>query len=157
VWAIKVMAAIAVLGATLLAPPATLADAHEDYVLNCQGCHGADGGGASDAVPSFRGSLGRFLRVPGGREYLVRVPGTSQSALDDARIASLLNWMLHAFSADDLPRDFTPYDEAEIARVRRPPLIDVTGVRRRLVDQIRALGACASSDYTSDTLARGAR
>ena len=51
-----------------------------DYLLQCRGCHGPDGAGAPGAAPSFRGQVGRFLAVPGGREYLIRVPGTAQSA-----------------------------------------------------------------------------
>jgi len=117
-------------------PVASVADPKTDYVLNCQGCHGPDGSGAIGAVPSFRGSLAKFLRVPGGREYLVHVPGTSQSELSDARTAVLLNWMLHEFSSDELRSDFVPYDEAEVSRIRRPPLTDVITVRRRLIEQI---------------------
>ena len=76
-----------------------VADPRVDYMLNCRGCHGPDGAGAPGAAPSFRGQLAKFLWVPGGREYLVRVPGTAQSELDDARTAALLNWLLHEFSA----------------------------------------------------------
>ncbi len=123
----------------LLTPQPSAADPRTDYVLNCQGCHGPDGSGAIGAVPSFRGSLAKFVRVPGGREYLVHVPGTSQSELSDARTAVLLNWMLHEFSPDEIPPDFVPYNEAEVARVRRPPLTDVITVRRRLIEQIQAL------------------
>ena len=56
-----------------------------DYMLHCRGCHGPDGAGLPGAAPYFRGQLARFLSVPGGREYLVRVPGTAQSELSDAR------------------------------------------------------------------------
>jgi mono/diheme cytochrome c family protein len=112
---------------------AAAADPHSDYMLHCQGCHGPDGGGARGAVPSFRGGVARFLAVPGGREYLVRVPGTSQSELSDARVAALLNWLLREFSAAEMPADFVPYEEAEVSRLRRPPLTDVDGERRRLL------------------------
>jgi mono/diheme cytochrome c family protein len=98
-----------------------------DYMLQCQGCHGAAGRGAPGTVPSLAG-VGRFLAVPGGREYLVRVPGSSQSALDDAELAEVLNWMIREFD----PRDFAPYTAEEVARVRRPPLDDVEAVRREL-------------------------
>ena len=104
-----------------------------DYMLQCQGCHGAEGRGASGTVPSFAG-VGRFLAVPGGREYLVRVPGSSQSALDDAQLAEVLNWMIRRFD----PRDFAPYTAEEVARVRRPPLDDVEAVRRELERRLAA-------------------
>ncbi len=46
-----------------------------EYALNCQGCHRADGAGTPGSVPSLADSVARFLTVPGGREYLVQVPG----------------------------------------------------------------------------------
>ena len=117
---------------------AAVAEPRTDYILNCQGCHGPDGSGAPGAVPSFRGNVGKFLSVAGGREYLMRVPGTSQSELSDARVAALLNWLVHEFSPDQVPADFTAYTEEEVTRLRRPPLTDVTGTRQRLVQEIQA-------------------
>jgi mono/diheme cytochrome c family protein len=102
-----------------------------DYMLQCQGCHGAEGRGAPGTVPSLAG-VGRFLAVPGGREFLVRVPGSSQSALDDGELAEVLNWMIRRFD----PRDFAPYTAEEVARVRRPPLDDVEAVRGELLQRL---------------------
>ena len=50
--------------------------------------------------------------VPGGREYLMRVPGTSQSELDDAQTAALLNWMV---------REFSPAERGRRTSRRSPP------------------------------------
>jgi mono/diheme cytochrome c family protein len=122
----------AALASTAAAEPRT------DYILHCQGCHGPDGGGAPGAVPSFFG-VGKFLLVDGGREYLVRVPGASQSELSDARVAEVLNWIVRELGGKQVPSGFRPYTEEEVARIRRPPLTDVAGVRRRLVQQIEAL------------------
>jgi mono/diheme cytochrome c family protein len=121
-----------------IAPVPAAADPKVDYMLHCQGCHGPDGAGAPGAAPSFRGQVARFLTVPGGREYLIRVPGTAQSELDDARTAALLNWLLNEFSAKEIPADFVPYDAAEVTRHRRSALIDVGAARRELM---RALDA----------------
>lgn len=126
-----------VLFLVLCAAPA-IADPPTDYMLHCRGCHGPDGGGAPGAAPSFRGQVAKFLWVPGGREYLIRVPGTAQSELSDARTAALLNWILHEFSGGELPADFVPYSEEEVARHRRPPLTDVVAARRDLIGAIRA-------------------
>ena len=52
----------------LAAARANAADPRVDYMLQCQGCHRADGSGSPGAVPDLRGSLARFLTVPGGRE-----------------------------------------------------------------------------------------
>lgn len=113
-----------------------------DYMLECRGCHGPDGAGAPGAAPSFRGQVGRFLSVPGGREYLIRVPGTAQSELDDAHTAALLNWLVYEFSRNEVPADFVPYSAEEVGRWRRAPLIDVFATRREL---IRAIEAAATS------------
>jgi len=131
--AVALLAAPAVgllLASTASAGPST------DYILNCRGCHRPDGSGVAGGAPSFRGQLAKFLWVPGGREYLVRVPGTAQSELSDARVAALLNWMLRDFSAETLPRDFVPFTEQEVTRDRRLPLSDVEAVRRQLVGEI---------------------
>jgi hypothetical protein len=107
-----------------------------NYTLHCQGCHLEDGRGTPGSVPALARSVGRFVGVPGGREYIVRIPGVASSPLDDAATAELLNWMLRRFSADELPRDFHPYTAAEVARSRGSPLTDVEGVRRALLRAI---------------------
>jgi len=125
----------AAVGLTLTLAISTLAEARSprvEYLLNCGGCHRADGAGTPGKVPALKGQMGSFLRVPGGRNYLVQVPGTAQSSLDDDGVAAVLNWMLKEFSAKELPADFTPYTGMEISRIRRP-LINAGEVRRRLV------------------------
>ncbi len=121
----------------MLATARAGAEPAADYALHCRGCHGPDGASAAGGAPSFRGEVGKFLRVPGGREYLVRVPGTAQSELDDARTAALLNWLVRAFSPAEVPADFVPFTGAEVARYRHAPLTDVDAVRRELVRQFR--------------------
>jgi hypothetical protein len=128
---------IAVLASVLFASPA-VADPQLDYMLHCRGCHGPDGGGAPGAAPSFRGQVAKFLWVPGGREYLIHVPGTAQSELSDAHTAVLLNWILHEFSPNELPANFVPYSEEEVTRYRRPPLTEVYVVRSELMRAIQA-------------------
>jgi hypothetical protein len=134
---LRCYAAGCVLFVVLFAAPAS-ADPQVDYMLNCRGCHGPDGAGAPGAAPSFRGQVAKFLWVPGGREYLIRVPGTAQSELSDARTAALLNWILHEFSPNELPADFVPYSAEEVTHFRRPPLTDVVAVRRDLIRAIKA-------------------
>ena len=107
-----------------------------DYAVTCQGCHRADGAGTPGTVPALAGSVGKFLRVPGGREFLVRVPGVAQAPLDDASLAAVLNWMLERFGRDDVPKGVVPYAAAEVARLRRRPLTDVDGARRQLLEAI---------------------
>jgi hypothetical protein len=125
--------------AALLAAPASQAqDPRVDYMLQCQGCHREDGSGAPGAVPDLRGSLRRFLAVPGGREYLVRVPGVAQSPLSDQRLAALLDWMIEAFDPAGPEGAAPPYRAAEVARLRARPYADVAPVRRELLRRMQA-------------------
>lgn len=107
-----------------------------NYMLNCQGCHLPDGSGVEDAVPRMNGFVGNFLHVPGGRDFLVRVPGSANAALDDAALAELLNWILVTMSPAELPPDWTPYTAGEVRELRAAPLREVEKVRARLVRSI---------------------
>ncbi len=112
--------------------------AHVNYMLHCQGCHGPDGAGTADGVvPTMKNFVGNFLRVPGGREFLVRVPGSANAALTDAALAEVLNWMLWRISPDALPDDFKPYTEAEVAPLRRNPLENVIETRKVLIAKLQ--------------------
>lgn len=106
-------------------------------MLQCQGCHLADGSGSPGSVPDLRGSLGQFLRVPEGRAYLVGVPGSSQSPLSDADLAAVLNWMIRRF--DPERADAFPHFDANEVRGARRPLADVDRIRRDLLKQIAEL------------------
>jgi mono/diheme cytochrome c family protein len=109
-----------------------------DYMLHCQGCHKPDGSGQGDVVPALRGQMGRFLHDPGGREFLVRVPGVAQSQLDDKALAEVLNWMLVRFDRANLPVGFTPFTEREVGALRSQPLSDTKRRRASLVAKISA-------------------
>ena len=112
-----------------------MSSARLNYILHCQGCHLADGSGTPKKVPALKQDVGRFLQVEGGRKFLIQVPGTSQSALTDAEVADVLNWILENFSPDQLGDDFVPYTAAEITRHRKP-LVNVSSVRAGLVAQL---------------------
>jgi len=112
-----------------------------NYILHCQGCHLADGAGTPEKVPALKNEVGRFLQVPGGREFLIQVPGTSQSALTDAEVAAVLNWILENFSSEQLPTDFIPYTKEEIPYYRRQPLANAAVVRADLMAEISNTGA----------------
>lgn len=141
--------AAAAVAAVILSAGHAAGDPGVDYMLNCRGCHGPDGAGAAGAAPSFRGQLAKFLWVPGGREYLIRVPGTAQSELDDARTAALLNWLVRQFSPDEVPADFAAYTPDEVGRSRHAPLIDVWATRRDLLRAIDAVPPPAPAASTA--------
>ena len=128
------------LAAALLLPATALAgqSPRVNYMLNCQGCHLPDGRGMSGKVPDLRGELPRFLEVPGGREFVVQVPGTANSKLSDADTADLLNWLIKEMGASDAA-PFQHYTEAEVRRLRMQRLQNVAPVRAGLVEQIRNL------------------
>jgi len=112
-----------------------------NYMLHCSGCHGLDGSGSPGAgIPTMRNSLGHFLRVPDGRDFLVQVPGTSQSALPNGAVAELLNWILKEFSPDEIPRGAPRYSELEVAKLRSRPLDDVPAFRAEVVGQLKNIG-----------------
>jgi cytochrome c553 len=96
--------------------------AWQHWTLNCQGCHRQDGTGTDGTAPSLAGTVARFLSVPGGREYLGRVPGVATSPLSDADLAEVVNWMLWRFDKEHLPANFQPFTAAEIGQLRSAPL-----------------------------------
>jgi hypothetical protein len=142
------LCAIAVLIAAL-APPGTVragGSPAEMYTLNCWGCHKPRAEGIPGTVPRLADSMGDFLHVPGGREYLVEVPGVAASALSDAEIAQVLNWLLFTFNKAELPADFKPYTADEIAKYRPHQLIRITETRDDLVKRLKAKGIVVPND-----------
>jgi hypothetical protein len=88
----------------------------------------------------MRGALGHFLRLPEGRDFLVQVPGTSQSALSDAEVAEMLNWILQSYSPEQIPAGFKPYTKQEVTALRSRPLDDVSGRRAAIVKRLAEQG-----------------
>ncbi|HWT39484.1 MAG TPA: cytochrome c [Paraburkholderia sp.] len=129
---------------TQSAADASLAQQH--WVLNCMGCHTATGGGIPGKVPPLANSLGYFEHLPAGREYVVRVPGASNSALSDQELADVLNWLLTTKNRDALPKDFRPYTAAEITAHRRPAFSDVATVRAGLIRDLHERGIKGVAD-----------
>jgi len=111
--------------------------AQNNFMLHCQGCHKADGSGLPGSVPSMKNFVSKFLSVPEGREFLIRVPGSANSSLSDKDLAELLNWMLMELSTEGLPDDFTLYTEVEVRQERARVLVDVAAFRATLVAQMK--------------------
>jgi mono/diheme cytochrome c family protein len=118
----------------------------QDFSRQCQGCHGADGMGVRDAVPRLRDFVGLFTHLPGGRDYLMRVPGAVFAPIDDARLTAVLNWTLLTFSPDELAPDFAPFTVEEVARARDHPLAKVRATRERLLAELRSKGLLSDED-----------
>ncbi len=126
---------IGLLGLTWRVP--AVADPYSDYRLHCQGCHGPEGQGVEGGAPPFPGQIAQFTRSAEGRSYLLRVPGVTQSELDDAHTAALMNWILARFDGPNLPAGFAPYTPAEVTRHRRAPLTEISQTRARLLEQVQ--------------------
>jgi mono/diheme cytochrome c family protein len=115
--------------------------AWQHWTLNCQGCHRPDATGSAGTTPSLAGTAAKFLWVPGGREYLTRVPGVATSALSDADLAEVLNWLLWRFDKENLPANFQPFTAAEVGAQRvRPLRLEASQMR---ADLLRKAGESA--------------
>lgn len=110
--------------------------AWQNWTLNCQGCHRPDGTGSAGTAPSLAGTVSKFLTVPGGREYLGRVPGVATSALPNADLAELMNWIFWRFDKDHMPANFLPFTAEEIGRLRTQPLrLEASQMRTELLQR----------------------
>jgi cytochrome c553 len=118
----------------------------QDYMLYCMGCHGAQAQGVPGKIPPLAGALALFMRTAEGRDYVLRVPGAASSALPDAQLAAVLNWLATSYGApgDPLPAPFTV---DEVTSVRRMPLADVQVRRREVVRSLAASGAAPPAQY----------
>jgi mono/diheme cytochrome c family protein len=134
-----------VLGRMVGAPPdapsqALTTHAAARYRLHCAGCHGIDGSGVPSAgVPDLRG-VGGFLRLEGGRAFVLRVPGVMASGLDDAGVASVLNWVMNTLARPSLPPETPAFQASEVEAARAAPLVDVMTERARLLQMAQRQG-----------------
>jgi hypothetical protein len=109
------------------------------YMMECQGCHLADGGGGINSIPTLHNNVAKFPAVPGGREYLVQVPGVALSSLSDQDITAVLNWMLTKFGPIEWTGQYAPYTVEEVAILRKKPLTEVSRKRADLILLIHEL------------------
>lgn len=110
------------------------------YTLNCSGCHGNEGLGVPEVgIPNLN-DAGRYVGTPLGRQYLIKVPGLSQSRLDNATAAKLLNWILYKFSSDRIPADFQAYTTEEVTQFRSQIASDAETQRAAILAELRSRG-----------------
>ena len=132
--------------AALLLPLLAVADsdfnehrAKFNYQMFCQGCHTPTGEGHK-SVPQLKGFLGHFLATQQGREYLIRVPGSANSVLNDENLAEVLNWMLITFAEDSIPENWNHLQAKEVSHHRKDPLLEVVDYRKQLVKTLAIKG-----------------
>jgi hypothetical protein len=119
--------------ASLLISIAMSASPKSDYMIHCMGCHLLNGKGLPPDVPAFDSTLGDIVGKPGGRAYLIQVPGASQSHIDDERLAKVLSWLLHQYVGDDLPEDFQDISTLEVNQFRSVTLKNPALARTHLL------------------------
>ncbi len=107
--------------------------ARQNYQLQCMGCHGEEGAGLEGHVPSLRGTLARISSAPPGREYVLRVPGVTQSTLSAAEVAAVLNWAIAEFSSINTAKRVRPFTAAEVAASRSRPLLEIGPTRAKVL------------------------
>ena len=141
----RALRAVALLAAGALVRAAH-ASPQQDYMLFCMGCHGAEARGVPGKVPPLAASLALFMRSAEGRNYVLRVPGAANSALGDAQLAAVLNWLAERFGAPGGTAP-APFTTEEVARTRHVPLSNVQATRREVVRALAAAGAAPAADY----------
>ena len=146
-WLLGLTLGAALTGDGLAAEPAAgpARSARLNYILHCQGCHLPDGSGSPGKVPDMRGEVSQFLTIPGGREYLVQVPGAATSRLSDGELADLLNWLVKTMGPPP-PSGFKPYSQAEVSRLRPNWLQDPKQLRTRLLSAFAPARPPAATD-----------
>jgi mono/diheme cytochrome c family protein len=132
------LATIGVAAAPVALAPEVAQRARANYLIQCAGCHLPDGHGAPGTVPDLREYLGVFAQHPAARPYIARVPGAAGSALSDAELTEVLNWILTTMNGDQLGPAFRPYTVEEVTRYRGDMLIDVAPVREALIRTVVA-------------------
>jgi cytochrome c553 len=119
----------------------------QDYMLYCMGCHGAEAQGVPGKIPPLAHALGRFMRTPAGRDYVLRVPGAANSVLSDAQLAAVLNWLAQQFNPEDLTAGVPLFTVSEVTALRHSPLASVLAARRDVVRDLASTGTAPPANY----------
>jgi hypothetical protein len=87
------------------------------------------------------------MRTPEGRDYVLRVPGAANSALSDAQLAAVLNWLAVTFDAGASASSPAPFTSEEVSRLRHTPLVSVLAARSVVVRGLAATGPAPPAQY----------
>lgn len=137
------------------------ADGGAIFRSHCAACHRPDGHGVPSVYPPLADSIGNYVRLARGREYLVHVvsfgmmgPISSRgqtysgfmqpwTQFSDDDIAQVLNHVLMDFNAKLLPKGFPPFTAGEVKRDRAAKL-SLSEVRNQREALMKALGGVAA-------------
>ena len=141
------------LGLLLLLPAATAPSAaplptpQQNFVLRCQGCHGADARGIAGRVPALADTIGPLMRVASGRDFLLRVPGAANSALSDAALADVVNWLVERYASQLSSDETRVFTAADVASARGRPLTNLRVIRQQIAVELAARGIVLADAY----------
>lgn len=109
-----------------------------NYMLQCQGCHKANGEGFGESVPDLRVVGRQLLAIPAGRQFYVSVPGSANAPLSNQQLAEVLNFIITDIlgDKDDQADSLNRFTQEEIARYRSIKIPDVQGLRAELVRSV---------------------
>jgi mono/diheme cytochrome c family protein len=138
--------AIAIAVLACLSAAAVGASPAQDYMLYCMGCHGPEAQGVAGKIPPLAAALPLYMRIPAGRDYVLRVPGAANSVLTDAQLAAVLNWLAATYPAPGEVQA-SPFTAEEVTRVRHTPLANVLATRQAVVRELAAGGMAPASQY----------
>ena len=151
--ALALAAGLAAAGAGRADPPSEIS-VKGSFLERCGGCHGIGGKSASVLVPDLRDQVGYFLCTKEGREYLIRLPNVSYSAIpDDQQLADMMNFVVFGLGGPSVPRGAKHFTAAEIGSLRKQPLATTSLVdaRNRIVGaMVRTCGAPKSMNRFYD-------
>jgi cytochrome c553 len=119
----------------------------QDYMLYCMGCHGAQAEGVPGKVPPLAHALGLYMKIPAGRNYVLRVPGAANSVLSDSELAAVLNWLAVNYSPGESSSEVPLFTPAEVTRLRHVPLVSVLAARREVIAALAAAGQSPPLEY----------
>ncbi|MGH7906203.1 MAG: c-type cytochrome [Candidatus Binataceae bacterium] len=140
--------------------PALAASGSSVFIAQCAVCHQPDAKGVEGIYPPLAGSIGNYVKLKQGREYVVRVPSFGLtgpikvhgeefsstmpplSQLSDEDIAAALNYVLTHFNQSLLPKDFKPLTADEVKGYRAASMSEeqVHAERGKLMAALKQAG-----------------
>ena len=134
---------LSIVSGTLVAAENGSRDAKTNFMLQCQGCHRADGAGIVGSVPDLR-TYGRLFLTSGkGRRYYVSVPGSANAPLSNDELADVLNYIIDAIimPADGSSKPIQYFDESEVGNYRQEKIVNVAQFREDILGDVSIEGS----------------
>ncbi len=132
---LSILAIVLLVSSLHTASAKELSKVQTNYMLQCQGCHKADGSGMPPQTPDFREYASTFLETDIGRRYWISVPGAANSPLTNAELAEVLNYIAIDIVKIKNHRAFT---SDEVKQHRGEKMKNVYEVRQNIANALHA-------------------